>query len=88
MNDNMRNRGRAGLYCIAGAYLVYLAYSMFTTRADSAGTEYLVLMIAMVAFVIIGIALVIFGIYTMKEIHEKERRDADAAEELPEKEEE
>ncbi len=90
MNQNMKNRGRSALYVMAGFYLVYMAYQVFKNRADSAGGEYVAVMIGAVAFLVIGAGLVGFGLHMFykigKEMNEVlEQRDL--AEELPETEE-
>lgn len=90
MNQNMKSRGRSAIYMMAGVYLIYLAYQVFKNRADSAGGEYVAVMLGAVAFLIIGAGMIGLGFYMFykigKEIHGgAEQRSL--PEELPESEE-
>lgn len=74
MSDNARNKGRSAIYAMAGFYLIYMAYQIFKNRADSAGGEYVAVMIAAVAFALVGGAMILFGLYNFykigKEMHD------------------
>ena len=74
MNQNMKNRGRSAIYMMAGVYLVYMAYQIFKNRADSAGGEYIAVMLGAAAFLIIGAGMIGLGFYMFykigKELHE------------------
>ncbi|WP_461810383.1 hypothetical protein [Faecalimonas sp.] len=62
MSDKAREKGRLAIYGLAGFYILYMAYSIFKGISDSAGLEQIALLVAMVAFVIIGIGLVVFSL--------------------------
>lgn len=62
MSDKAREKGRLAIYGLAGLYILYMAYSIFKGISDSTGLEQIALLVAMVAFVIIGIGLVVFSL--------------------------
>lgn len=66
MGDNMKERGRAAIYSMAGIYLLYLAWQMFVGRAESTGGEYTLVWIGIGAFLVLGAGLIIFGFRIMK----------------------
>ena len=62
MSDKAREKGRLAIYGMAGLYILYMAYSIFKGLSDSAGSEQLVLFVAMIAFAIIGVGLIVFSL--------------------------
>lgn len=91
MNQNIKNKGRSAIYMMAGVYLVYIAYQVFKNRADSAGGEYVAVMLGAVAFFVIGAGMIGFGFYmfykTGKEMNEAAPKQGAVSGELPETEE-
>ena len=66
MGDNMKEKGRAAIYSMAGIYLLYLAWQMFSGRAGSTGGEYILVWIGIGAFLVLGAGLIIFSFRIMK----------------------
>lgn len=75
MNNSMRNRGRSAIYPMAGFYLIYMAYQIFTNRSESSGGEFLAIMAGAIAFLLIGGAMIVFGLYLFYK-NGKELQDA------------
>lgn len=69
MNEKARTKGRAAIYSMAGVYLLYLAYSMYKEMQINPADNGMFIMAAMVAFVVIGAGMIIFGIKMMNDIH-------------------
>lgn len=57
-----KENGRVVFYSLAGAYLVYLAFSMAGGLGDVTGAQKIVIIIAMVVFAVVGVGLVCWGI--------------------------
>lgn len=90
MGNSWKNKGRSVLYAMAGFYLVYMAYQVFKNRADSAGGEYIAVMIGAAAFLVIGAGLIGFGLFMFYKLGKGQHEAARAthsAEELPKAEE-
>lgn len=81
MNNQAREKGRAAIYTMAGVYLLYLAYSIFQSRAESSGGEFAVIMAAMVAFVIFGVGLIVWGLRMMNRIHNRPQEELEQEDE-------
>ena len=62
MSDRAREKGRLAIYAMAGVYLLFMAYQIFKSLPSSTDSSFVILVIAMVAFVIIGAGLIIFGL--------------------------
>lgn len=62
MSDRAREKGRLVIYAMAGFYLLYMASDIYKGLPSSSDSSFIILSIAMVAFVIIGAGLVIFGV--------------------------
>lgn len=62
MSDRAREKGRLVIYAMAGFYLLYMAYDIYKGLPSSSDSSFIIFSIAMVAFVIIGAGLVIFGV--------------------------
>lgn len=72
MNDERKKeKARAAIYSMTGVYLLYTAYQIFTSRMDSVGNEYVLMLIFSVLFLIFGIGLIVFSIYMMKKNEKK-----------------
>ena len=61
-----KDKARSGVYAMAGAYLLYMAYQIFTSRTDSAGVEYTIMIIFSILFLLLGLGLIGFSLYMMK----------------------
>lgn len=68
---NNKDKGRAAIYAMAGVYLLYMAYQIFGSRMDNGGSDYTLMMIFCVLFLIFGIGLILFSIYMMKKKEKK-----------------
>ena len=69
----MREKGRAGVYFIAGLYLLYNAYQVFGFRNDNQGQDMMLMIIFSIIFLVAGLGLVIASFYIMKKVKEKEQ---------------
>lgn len=72
MSDRAREKGRLTIYAMAGAYLLVIAYQIFKSLPSSTDNSFIILVIAMVAFVIIGAGLIIFGLGKSYKISKEE----------------
>ncbi len=62
----MRNeKGRQMIHLIAGGYLIYLAWQMLQSRSETSGTALIIGTVAMIAFTVIGVALIISAVRTL-----------------------
>ncbi len=68
---NNKDKGRAAIYAMAGVYLLYMAYQIFGSRMDNGGSDYTLMMIFSVLFLIFGVGLIVFSIYMMKKNEKK-----------------
>ena len=75
MSDKAREKGRLAIYGMAGLYILYMAYSIFKGLSDSAGSEQLVLFVAMIAFAVIGVVLIVFSVVRGYKISKAEYDD-------------
>ncbi len=57
-----------GIFLVAGAYLIYLAYQMFTDTSEEGGNE-IVRVVFAIAFLVIGILVMIRSIYGFWKSH-------------------
>lgn len=78
MSDRAREKGRLAIYAMAGVYLLFMAYKIFKSLPSSTDSSFMILIIAMVAFVIIGAGLIIFGLgrsyrLSKEELEERKR---------------
>lgn len=78
MSDRAREKGRLAIYAMAGVYLLFMAYKIFKSLPSSTDGSFMILIIAMVAFVIIGAGLIIFGLgrsyrISKEELEERKR---------------
>lgn len=69
----LRDRGRATIYGMAGFYLLYLAYQMFGARADNNGSNYWMMVIFSVLFVIIGGGICFFSVSILRKCAKEQR---------------
>lgn len=69
-----RNKARAAVYVMAGGYLLYLAYKLFTSRAGAEESDSVVMLIFAIFFVVVGAATFGFAFYMSKKgvSHDKE----------------
>lgn len=72
MNQNFR---RAFFYGMGGAYLIYLAYTMYKEQSAAGGMEPGLLIATALLFAIAGVALVIFAIYMAKKEADEEKKN-------------
>lgn len=84
MNERIRSNMRSAIYELGGIYLLYLAYQMFQNRAESSGGEYVTVLAAAAAFLIIGIGMISFGFYILYKVRKQDmqaKESGEAAEE-------
>ncbi len=62
----MNDKARAAVYALAGIYLLYMAYQIFNSRMDQGGSQYTLMLIFSVIFLVLGIGLIVFSTYIMK----------------------
>ncbi len=70
----MREKGRAGIYTLAGIYLLITDYTLWSKLSGSSGLEYLLMMVFAIIFAAAGAGLIGFGAYIMRSLskpHEK-----------------
>ncbi|MGN0334530.1 MAG: hypothetical protein ACI4DV_02545 [Lachnospiraceae bacterium] len=67
----MKDKGRAVIYIMAGIYLLYMACNIFGVRMDNGGSEYTLMLIFSILFVIFGVGLIGLGLYMMKKNEKK-----------------
>lgn len=60
-NDQWKNNARLAIYAMAGFYLLMLAYQLFELLPKVTGNQKIVTIVGMVAFVIIGIGMIVFS---------------------------
>ena len=78
MNQDGR---RAFFYGMGGAYLIYLAYRMYTEQMAAGGMEQGLLIATVALFAIAGVALLIFAIWVgKKNTDEEQKHGADESE--------
>lgn len=65
------DKARAGVYLLAGVYMLYMAYQVFSVRMDNGGSDYTLMMIFSAIFLICGLGLIGFAIYMMKKNEKK-----------------
>lgn len=82
----MREKGRPAIYGLAALYLLYLAYQMFGARAEHGGSDYMLLMIFCVIFVIVGIGLLAFSVAVFRKQSKQDIQTDKSIEEQTEKE--
>lgn len=68
---NNKDKGRAAIYAMAGVYLLYMAYQILGSRMDNGGSDYTLMLIFSVLFLIFGVGLIVFSIYMMKKNEKK-----------------
>lgn len=61
-----RNKARAAVYVMAGGYLLYLAYKLFTSRAGAEESDSVVMLIFAIFFVVVGAATFGLAFYMSK----------------------
>lgn len=73
-------KARMAIYALAGVYLLYMAWNMIK-GLETAGTEKMVMIIFIALFAIVGLGLVLGGIYfTFKDNREKQSGSAGESE--------
>jgi len=77
MDQNFR---RAFFYGMGGAYLIYLAYTMYKEQSAAGGMEPGLLIATVLLFGVAGVALVVFAIYMAKKESDKEKNNTDESE--------
>ncbi|MGN0244264.1 MAG: hypothetical protein ACI4CT_09420 [Lachnospiraceae bacterium] len=74
MND-WKNNVRRAIYMLAGVYLLFLAKNMVPEIANTSGTEHILMIVFSVFFLVIGVALVIYGIVSIMRERAKGKRE-------------
>lgn len=62
----MNDKARAAVYALAGAYMLYMAYQVFSVRMDNGGSDLTLMLIFSIIFLLFGIGFIGFAIYMMK----------------------
>lgn len=70
----MKEKGRAGIYTIAGIYLLITDYSLWSRLFGTIGLEYLLMMVFAIIFAVAGAGLIGFGVYIMHSISKLHER--------------
>lgn len=65
------DKARAGVYVLAGLYMLYMAYQVFSVRMDNGGSDFTLMVIFSVVFLLAGLGLIGFAIYMMKKNEKK-----------------
>lgn len=73
MNDRAKTKGRMAIYAMAGVYLLYQAYMIFKGLPRSEGTDKIIMIIAMLAFTVIGTVMIIGGVYKSSRLMKEDR---------------
>lgn len=63
-----KDKSRAAIYATAGVYLLYLAYQIFGSRLDDGGSEYTLMLIFSIFFLIAGLGLIAFSIHVVRKM--------------------
>lgn len=77
-------RARAAVYLLAGVYLLYLTYSMFKDIGNSTGSEYVLMLVFLVLFAIVGVGLLVFSLYLNYDYTRKKSAEAQNVSEVVE----
>lgn len=65
------DKARAGVYVLAGLYMLYMAYQVFSVRMDNGGNDFTLMIIFSIVFLLAGLGLIGFAIYMMKKNEKK-----------------
>ena len=65
------DKARAGVYVLAGLYMLYMAYQVFSVRMDNGGSDFTLMIIFSIVFLLAGLGLIGFAIYMMKKNEKK-----------------
>lgn len=84
-NDGWKNNARLAIYAMAGFYLLMLAYQLYELLPNVTGSQKIITIVGLVAFVIIGIGMIAFGSIVgyrnAKELRERWQKEAETASE-------
>lgn len=91
-NERWRQNARLAIYTMAGFYLLVMAVNMFKVIPTSTGINRIIMIVFSILFVIIGIAMMGFGLTTtyrnakkiQDEWKEAEEQDTETIEEIDE----
>lgn len=62
----MNDKARAAVYAMAGVYMLYMAYQIFSVRMDNGGSDFTLMLVFSVIFLIVGLGFIGFAIYMIK----------------------
>ena len=69
-------KARLAIYTMAGVYLLFLAYNMFSNLSESTGAEYYIVIAACIAFLILGISAIVVCMYKLFKVQDKEYKES------------
>lgn len=67
----MREKGRSVIYGLAGFYLLYTAYQMFQARMENGGSDYVLMIIFSIIFVVAGVGILGLAAWILKKNKEE-----------------
>ena len=62
LSDKSKEKVRAGIYPMAGVYLIYTAYCMFREISVTSGNKQTLMLVFSIIFSIIGLAMILLGL--------------------------
>ena len=69
-------KARLGIYTLAGIYVLFMAWNMWKNIGASTGNEYYVVLAASIAFLVIGLGIIIACTYKLFKIQDREWKNA------------
>lgn len=72
----MDNKGKAVFYVIAGGYLLYLAYQLFTGRMDNGGKDGTLVLVFSILFAVAGVAILVYTAIAYKKMQDTQEEEA------------
>lgn len=69
----MKEKGRAGIYTLAGIYLIITDYTLWSKLSESTGLEYLLMTVFAIIFAIAGVGLIGFGAFMMHSLSKQSK---------------
>ncbi len=64
-DDRWKRNARPAIYFMAGVYVLIMAYNIIEGISCSIGSERIIMIVSAILFVIIGAAMVFFGMFSV-----------------------